>query len=107
MLEDGSTVDLHRPAVERAVAAGQFFWLDLTAFDEKDATMLRDVFGFHALAVEDAEHFGQRPKIDEYDDFFYLVVHIQGFWIFAVLGLGLQLAAVYGLFWYFRRQRWL
>jgi magnesium transporter len=27
------------------------------------------------LAVEDAEHFGQRPKIDEYDDFTYFVVH--------------------------------
>jgi len=27
------------------------------------------------LAVEDAEHFGQRPKIDEFDDFTYFVVH--------------------------------
>ncbi len=25
--------------------------------------------------MEDAEHFGQRPKLDEYDDFVYLVVH--------------------------------
>ena len=27
------------------------------------------------MAVEDAEHFGQRPKIDEFDDFTYFVVH--------------------------------
>ena len=37
--------------------------------------MLSDTFHLHPLAVEDAEHFGQRPKIDEYDDFTYFVVH--------------------------------
>ena len=36
--------------------------------------LLRDTFGFHPLAVEDAEHFGQRPKLDSYDDFALLVV---------------------------------
>ena len=34
-----------------------------------DFEILRDVFGFHPLAVEDSEQFGQRAKIDEYDDF--------------------------------------
>ncbi len=31
--------------------------------------------GFHPLAIEDAMHFGQRPKLDEYDDFVFLVVY--------------------------------
>ncbi|MGH9307637.1 MAG: magnesium transporter CorA family protein, partial [Acidimicrobiales bacterium] len=39
------------------------------------SALLRDVFGFHELAVEDAEHFGQRPKLEEYDDFALLVVY--------------------------------
>ena len=39
-----------------------------------ELALLRDPFGLHPLAVEDAEHFGQRPKLDEYDDFVYLVV---------------------------------
>ena len=36
-------------------------------------TLLRDTFRFHPLAVEDAEEFGQRAKIEEYDDVVYLV----------------------------------
>ena len=37
--------------------------------------LLRDTFGFHPLAVQDAEHFGQRPKIDAYDDFTLMVFY--------------------------------
>jgi magnesium transporter len=37
--------------------------------------LLLEDFAFHTLAVEDAEHFGQRPKIEEYDGFTYFVVH--------------------------------
>jgi Mg2+ and Co2+ transporter CorA len=37
--------------------------------------LLRDTFGFHPLAVQDAEHFGQRPKIDAYDDVTLMVVY--------------------------------
>ena len=37
------------------------------------AELLDDHFGFHPLAVQAAERFGQRPRIDDYDDFVYLV----------------------------------
>ncbi len=37
--------------------------------------MLHEVFGFHPLAVEDAVHFDQRPKLDAYDDFVLLVAY--------------------------------
>jgi magnesium transporter len=33
------------------------------------------VFGFHPLAVEDALEFGQRPKVEVYDDFTFLVAY--------------------------------
>ena len=61
--------------VERLLAAGSFFWLDLYRPAEEDFEILRDVFRFHPLAVEDSEHFGQRAKIDDYDDFIFLVVY--------------------------------
>jgi magnesium transporter len=52
------------------------FWLDLAGLDQvASETLLRDTFGFHPLAIEDAEHFGQRPKLDSYDDFALLVVY--------------------------------
>jgi magnesium transporter len=37
--------------------------------------LLREGFGFHPLAVEDSEHFGQRSKLEEYDGFVFLVVY--------------------------------
>jgi magnesium transporter len=33
------------------------------------------VFEFHPLAVEDSEQFDQRAKLDEYDDFVFIVVY--------------------------------
>lgn len=57
-----------REDVERLLANGEFFWLDLDAPHKQDFELLRNVFGFHPLAVEDSEHFGQRPKLEDYGD---------------------------------------
>jgi magnesium transporter len=53
----------------------QFFWLDLTAPSDDDLRRLRDLFGFHPLALEDTEEFGQRPKLDNYGDYIFLVFY--------------------------------
>jgi magnesium transporter len=53
----------------------QFFWLDLTAPGHDDVAALGRLFGFHPLALEDTEHFGQRPKLDNYGDHVYLVFY--------------------------------
>lgn len=61
--------------VEQHLADGAFFWLDLHGAEAGDEAMLEELFGFHPLALEDAEHFGQRPKLDDYDDFLLLVAY--------------------------------
>ena len=53
----------------------QFFWLDLTAPGHDDLVWLHELFGFHPLALEDTEHFGQRPKLDNYVDYIFLVFY--------------------------------
>ena len=53
----------------------QFFWLDLTAPTPADIEKLHELFGFHPLALEDAVHFGQRPKLDHYQDYVFLVFY--------------------------------
>jgi Mg2+ and Co2+ transporter CorA len=71
------TVDelhLSRDNLKRLLASGSFFWIDLPRPPAKDFAVLRDVFQFHPLAIEDSEHFGQRAKLDDYDDFVFLVV---------------------------------
>jgi magnesium transporter len=66
---------IDRASVESRLTSGEFFWLDLHAPDEQELVLLRDVFGFHPLAVEDSEHFRQRPKLEDYGDYAFLVVY--------------------------------
>jgi CorA-like Mg2+ transporter protein len=61
-----STVD--EIAIKDHLARDHFFWLDLTAPTREDIEKLRALFGFHPLALEDALHFGQRPKLDHYQE---------------------------------------
>ncbi len=53
----------------------QFFWLDLTAPGPGELAQLRKIFGFHPLAIEDTEEFGQRPKLDNFGDHIFLVFY--------------------------------
>src|SRR5262249_11170937 len=62
-------VHLTQENVERLLATGTFVWIDVHRPTAADFTVLRDVFHFHPLALEDSETFGQRAKIDDYDDF--------------------------------------
>ena len=75
LIVDGIETSASVGAVTEMVASGQRFWLDLDGLGQEASDLLAGPFQFHALAVEDAEHFGQRPKIDEFDDFTYFVVH--------------------------------
>ena len=42
--------------------------------EASDLEILREEFGFHPLSLEDSWRFDQRPKIDEYDGYVFLVV---------------------------------
>ncbi|MFN2629301.1 MAG: magnesium/cobalt transporter CorA [Gaiellaceae bacterium] len=77
VIHDGASKEVHfdRGTIEELLAAGAFFWLDLDQPQAADYEILRDVFKFHPLAVEDSEHFGQRAKFDDYDDFVFIVVY--------------------------------
>jgi magnesium transporter len=70
-----STIDFSHEKIEALVAEGSFFWLDLDRPNASDFEILRDVFKFHPLAVEDSEHFDQRAKIDDYDDHVFIVLY--------------------------------
>jgi magnesium transporter len=53
----------------------QFVWLDMQAPQEADIALLRDEFHFHRLAIEDATRHHERPKVDSYDDYYFLVFY--------------------------------
>jgi magnesium transporter len=75
LVANGARTTATTAAVADLISAGTPFWLDLDGVDEETENLLSNTFHFHALAVEDVQHFGQRPKIDEFDDFTYFVVH--------------------------------
>jgi magnesium transporter len=64
-----------RAAIESRISAGEYFWLDLHKPDEDEMALLREVFRFHPLAIEDSEQFGQRPKMEDYGDFVFFVLY--------------------------------
>jgi magnesium transporter len=66
---------LTHESAERLLATGTFFWIDVGRPTAEDFEVLRDVFKFHPLAIEDSEQFGQRAKLDDYDDYVFLVVY--------------------------------
>jgi magnesium transporter len=72
---DGSHVTATADAVRTLIDEGTFFWLNLDTVDAEAADLLLHSLNFHPLAIEDAQEFHQRPKIDEYEGFTYFVVH--------------------------------
>lgn len=51
-----------------------FVWVGLHEPDESQMQGVADVFGLHRLAVEDAVHAHQRPKLERYDETLFLVL---------------------------------
>jgi Mg2+ and Co2+ transporter CorA len=58
-----------------AVGPEQLLWLDLERPTAEELTRLTERFHFHPLAAEDAEHGHQRPKVEEYEGFVFLVFY--------------------------------
>lgn len=50
-------------------------WIDLEAQDAAQLAVLAERFQFHPLTLEDCSHFDQRPKVETYADYLFLVIH--------------------------------
>ena len=49
-------------------------WLDCVGATEAEIAAIGDIFGFHRLCLEDCSHIPQRPKVDDYGDYFFMVI---------------------------------
>ncbi len=54
---------------------GCFVWVALSEPTAEEIAEMRSEFDLHPLAVEDASKGHQRPKIEEYDDSLFVVLH--------------------------------
>ena len=50
-------------------------WVDLEAQDAAQLSLLAERFKFHPLTIEDCAHFDQRPKLEGYSDYLFMVTH--------------------------------
>lgn len=63
-------------AIARVVAeGGGCLWVDIEDPAAHDRAVLADAFGFHPLAVENCLSPTDHPRLDDYGDYLYLVVH--------------------------------
>jgi magnesium transporter len=53
-----------------------FVWVGLKDPEPAELDRMQKEFGLHELAVEDAQHGHQRPKIDEYGESLFVVLHV-------------------------------
>jgi magnesium transporter len=69
--------NLTGPEIQAALNdANALLWLDLHSPDEPEYVLLRDLFHFHPLAIEDCQNTGyQSPKVDDYGEYIFLIVH--------------------------------
>lgn len=54
---------------------GTLKWHHITNPTVEDLDFLEDNFHFHPLDIDDCSSFVQRPKIDVYDDYYFMVLH--------------------------------
>ena len=55
---------------------GCFVWVALCDATPEELAVMKEEFALHELAVEDAQHGHQRPKIEDYGDSLFVVMHL-------------------------------
>jgi magnesium transporter len=53
---------------------GCFVWVAMKEATDEELEVMQQEFGLHELAIEDARHGHQRPKVEEYGDTLFVVV---------------------------------
>ena len=53
-----------------------FVWVGLSDATPEELNKMKEEFALHELAVEDARHGHQRPKVEDYGDSLFVVMHL-------------------------------
>ncbi|WP_026486150.1 magnesium/cobalt transporter CorA [Caldanaerobius polysaccharolyticus] len=61
--------------IKEFLSDSALIWLDMEKPDEKELSLLNDVFHFHPLAIEDCVKRQQRAKVDDYKDYYFILLN--------------------------------
>jgi magnesium transporter len=67
--------ELETDKIEESLRKDHFFWLDLENPTPEVIHRTAELLRLHPVAVEDSIEFGQRPKVDGYDDHLLIVFY--------------------------------
>ncbi|MFN7973455.1 MAG: magnesium/cobalt transporter CorA [Acidobacteriota bacterium] len=70
---DGRTESIAPDQIDLASPA--LYWIDLERSTDSEERILSDLFHFHPLAIEDCVQDLHHPKMDDYGEYVYLVLH--------------------------------
>ena len=60
---------------ELRMAEGNVIWADVSDPTSQDFEDLAEEFGFHHLSIEDCRNMHQRPKVEEYEGYYFIVLY--------------------------------
>lgn len=63
----------------QTIKIGTLRWHNIQNPTDEDLDFLKDNFHFHPLDIEDCRSVNQRPKIDIYDDYYFLILHFPSY----------------------------
>ena len=61
--------------IRQAIAAKQHIWIDLERKTPDADALLAEVFALHPLTIEDIWGPRSQPKIDDFDEYLYVIIH--------------------------------
>jgi magnesium transporter len=73
-----SSIEQKRPDIS-SISAGKLRWFYVEKPSATEVEWLAEQFHFHPLNIDDVLSRAQRPKIDEYDDHLFIVLHFPVF----------------------------
>jgi magnesium transporter len=73
----GKISDGHKPArIDQLCARdATVVWVDVSDPTDEDFRRLAEEFHFHPLSIEDSRHAHQRPKVEEYSGYYFIVLY--------------------------------
>lgn len=75
MTKDGKLLSTDIKAERLTDQDIEWYWTDFDQPSDEEVSLLKSQFHFHPLAVEDCVHHLQRPKLDQYEEYLFFVIH--------------------------------
>ena len=74
-LKEGSVENATSAQLDSLIENNKVFWIDVSDPTSQEIAVLAGKLSLHPLACEDSVNFKQRPKLEEYPNHLFLVVH--------------------------------